>query len=169
MQSFARVMMLACALVTGVALLGVTVSVLLGDPAPLFDILGLPLEIAPPPLVVLIGAFVLFAVLALCLLSALWAMHRVLSAARQRDFDGLTGALRTAGRGLIGFWGCFAVLSYAYPFAMVWNVPQSERPVIEWFPIDLDAIILVIGIVLIALAGAFRQAAEIERENKEFF
>ncbi|SFI65438.1 hypothetical protein [Celeribacter neptunius] len=168
MQGFARFMIFACAAVMGLACLGVSLSLLMGDVGPLFDLMDLPVDLPRPPLMVLSGAFGLFVILAAGLLAALWALYKLLNVAGRGDFRALSSYLSRGGQGLILFWFGYATLSYAYPFAMLWNVPRADWPMVEWFPFNLDAVALVIGVVFLALAEAFRKADAIEQENQAF-
>ncbi len=168
MKLIARIAMLGSWGILSVSIVVILVQTALGDPVPMLDLVDLPLDLSNPPgwSFVTGAAFVLFAIASLG--AAYWQLHRVLQRASANEFAALADHLRQCGRALMWFWVAFSLISRVQPFLMLWNVPLADQPEVEWFPLDLDIIFLVLAVALWSVAGTMRQAAVIDDENRHF-
>ncbi len=104
------------------------------------------------------------AVIMICLAAA-----RFLSVTKRDGFFivGAAKACRRMGQGLIVFWVGMVLVENFMPWIMTRNFAVDERIEIEWFLLDLSFIFLLLGVVLLLMAGAMDQARVIDQDNKQ--
>lgn len=169
MALLARLIMIAMLGVLLLFLFGVTLIILIeGDHSALFDLVDLDEDLPNPSgFAAALGLFVMAMVLA-SLARAFWAVHRIMQNAVQSDFIKLADQLKICAISLIAFWVFIQVLLGPVSYALVWHIPHDVRPAIDYFPLDIEAIYLVLSLPLFVTAEALRRAADIEEENSQF-
>lgn len=168
MRIVANLAMLACWLFLAFGVGVIVIATALGHYEAFYDIFDLPLGMTPPATAWIALASALIIVSLLLLGVAFLSFSQVLLAAERADFDKLGIWMGRGGVYLIAFWAVYQIVSRIMPFPLVAALPFDQRPEIEWVPLDLDVILLVLGFVLWSVAGTMRKAAEIAHENSQF-
>lgn len=168
MRIFANLAMVACWAFLAFGVGVIVIATALGHYGAFYDVFDLPGDLPPPSggMVVLTCGMI---VLALVLLGgAFLSFSRLLRAADAADFNALGRWLGQGGGYLIAFWVVLTVISRVMPFPMMSGIAPEDQPEVDWIPLDLDLILLVLGIVMLGVSGTMRKAAAIEQENSEF-
>ncbi|WP_039018164.1 hypothetical protein [Halocynthiibacter namhaensis] len=138
------------------------------DHTPMFDMVGLPEGLpGPKPWASAFMIVTLLSALA-CLGRGYWAIHQILKRSVQRDFLLLSKHLKSCAIAIVCFWGMIQVLLWPGSYAMIYHLPDDIRPTLEYFPLDLELVYLILSLPLFVTATALRRAAEIEEENSQF-
>lgn len=122
---------------------------------------------APPAWTILIGIAISAATLT-ALGMAYWSIEKILRGGQSQDFLQLSRRLRRMSVGLMGFWFGYNVLSGTVRPLLTMHLPLDQRPDFDWDPLDVDIILLIVGIALFAISHVLHRAWTVEEENKQF-
>lgn len=126
-----------------------------------------PQPFAPHP--VGLGVAFVFAFLALTgVIMTFWQAHLLLKAGRRHLFLDLERGLRRCGYGLGMMWIGMYFFMNIVPLTMSMGQVSEQEMDVQWAPFEIESCFLVLAVVMIALAGNLRRAAEIEEENSQF-
>lgn len=168
MKTLARFLMILSWLVLSAHILLIVAAALAGEAGPMLDMVDLPEDTPHPPGWALVFGSGLVGLTITLLGVGYWQFHRVLQMSSRIEFSALARHLGYAGRALLGFWLCFATIERVLPFALTWNMAPGTRPEIDWLPVDLDLILVVLAVTLWSMAGVMARAAVIDDENRHF-
>lgn len=168
MTLIARLLMAATGVLTSIYVVSLLIAAVAGDPAEIWDLADFePQPFAPHPLgTALALGFVL--VFLGGLLLTFWQAHLLFRAAQQHLFRALSRGLRLCGYGLAMMWIALYAFTNVVPLAMFMGRVAPTDLEIEWAPVSIETVFLVLAVVMAALAANLDRAAEIEDENNQF-
>jgi Na+/proline symporter len=168
MALIARLLMAATSLLMLFYVVSLLYATAVGDYVEIWDLVDLdPQPFAPHPVgtALALGFVMVF----LCgILLTFWQAHLLFRAARQHLFRLLSRGLRRCGYGLAMMWFALYAFVNAVPLAMFMGRVAPSDLEIEWAPVSIETVFLVLAVVMAAIAANLDRAAEIEDENNQF-
>ncbi len=141
---------------------------IVGDTELIWDFMDQPVDLPKPPLWASLVALSVSIVTMAALGSAFWSIHRILQNEKSPSFKGMAFHLRRCAQGLLGFWLGLFLLTSTVPAMMLTETPRSLWPELEFVPIDIEIVFLVLSVALLAVSRELDRAHDIEDENKQF-
>jgi hypothetical protein len=141
---------------------------ILGFHNEIWDMYDFPAQSVSPPMWALCIGLLVSALGMLSLGMAYFSVWRVLEGGAEQDFRDLGQRLRRMAAGLIGFWFFYNLLSGAVQYLIVMGLDNTEGFDMGWDPLDLDIILLIVGIAILAISQTLERAWVAEDENKHF-
>ncbi len=167
MALIARILMAANWGIFAFAVGAASILAVLGDHDPIKEIMEIQISGALPGWVVVV-AIVIIAVGMALLGRGYWALHRILGLHKGAGFAELARRLRQLAQSLIGLWAAIVCVDGILPLMYRMTLPADTDLVADWFPLDLEIVLVIVGIALFAVAGALMRAAEVQDENDHF-
>lgn len=133
-----------------------------------WDLYDLPRQANSPPIWTLTTGFLFSAFTMFSLGKAYLATWTILNGGPGQDFRQLARCMRRLGWGLIGFWAGFNLIAVAMLYLLAIDLEPTEDFDLFWEPFDLDVIIGITGMVLLAVAQTLNRAWQAEDENSQF-
>ncbi len=99
---------------------------------------------------------------------AFGALGRIIAGGAGQDFRLLARRLRRLSLGLIGFWVGYNLIGGLVPWMLSRYLADTKGLELEWDPLDIDVVFLVIAVAIFAISGSLRRAWEAEEENRLF-
>lgn len=96
------------------------------------------------------------------------AAWKTLTGGASQDFRDLAKNLRIMGWGLIGFWFGFNLISGAMLYVVALGVTSTDELDLFYTPFDLDLVLAICGVVLLAISQTLQRAWLAEDENNHF-
>lgn len=168
MNAFAKTAMVLSLLYYLFGLLVVWVGLYFGWSAGVWDMFDMPERAAPPAAVGIVFGLVMSWGAYFALASVYGAVWRILNGGRQQDFRQLAIHLRRIGLGLIAFWLTYNLLAAIGPHLIVMGSDVSSDTPIEYDLLDIEIVMPILGIAMLAIAGTLGRAADAEEENRQF-
>lgn len=96
------------------------------------------------------------------------AANRFLKASKSAGFfiEEVIKACRQIGWGIILYWLGTIWIDYILPGVLTFYFPEGERVAIDWIAFDHYVLVLV-GVILLLMAQALKEAREIDSDNKQ--
>ncbi len=163
-----RILLGLCALLYSGFFLVAWAMALMGDTSLVFDIVDIYEAHPLTPLQIVLG-MICFAVVVVSVIMIFLAANDLLVRMRRDGFfaKGIARGVKRLGYGVILFWVGMILVEEFYGWILTWNLPEDDRIPFEWIPFDMTIIFLLIGVVLLLMSQALREAREIDQENKQ--
>lgn len=134
----------------------------------IWDIYDFPMQTVSPPTWTLWVGIIVSALAISSLGMAYLSVWVVLEAGAAQDFRQLGKRLQKMAAGLIGFWFFYNVLSGGVQYLIIIDLKNTTDFDMGWDPLDLDIILLITGIAILAISQTLERAWVAEDETKHF-
>ncbi len=166
--TIARISMISSLGYYTLTLAAALIGSLLGYPHYLWEFLDLPHSSQPPLSIALIAGIILSVFTVYSLSFSYWSIEKILHGGYLQNFTTISVLIRNTSIGLIGFWLGYNLLSIFLPILVTMHLPDINKRHLEWDPLDIDIVLLILAIALHAISQALKRAGEIEQENNHF-
>lgn len=168
MSFFAKFAMVASFLIFSIDMTYLWVGQIAGWHNEIWSMFDFPPQESAPPLWSLLVGVVISVFGLTCLAMTYSGIWQILNGGPGQDFRDLARRMRRIGFGLIGFWAAYNLLVGLLPWLITANLSDRSDFDFVWDPLDIDLLILLMGIAILAISQTLRRAWEAEEENNAF-